>query len=96
MALYMLSLFIFPCNDTCNKDNHSAPVTVEQAQDHHEEENDICSPFCYCACCAVSFIVANVQMPELVVNFPPATYDNYSSNFSSSFSTSFWQPPKLS
>ena len=92
--VYLLTLLVLPCNDTCGSDSHVQPITLEQAQDHHEEENNLCTPFCTCSCCATPVLVGHLQELELnVAEF--ARHSDYSHSFFSSYSHSIWQPPKI-
>ncbi|HEY1045855.1 MAG TPA: DUF6660 family protein [Bacteroidia bacterium] len=92
--VYLLTLLVLPCNDNCGSESHEQPITMEQAQDHHEEENDLCTPFCICSCCATPVLVDQVSDLELNIAEFAGHSDYYHSSFSS-YSHSIWQPPKI-
>jgi hypothetical protein len=67
---------------------------------HHEdsEHNEICSPFCVCACCGNHISTSKVLSTSYEVSFvdlenykPPY----YTTQFSSKFEVSIWQPPQI-
>lgn len=95
-AFYCICLTALPCRDACDSHKHNTPITIEQANNHHQQEHDQCSPFCYCACCSSVAIVtqyvnfcfkesfsAGVNLTAPDDNLPDRCY-------------AIWQPPKLS
>jgi hypothetical protein len=96
LAIYMLTLVFMPCKDTCDSQQHHVITTIESAQEHHEAENDICSPFCTCNCCASFVVIANVV--AITTFFPSIDkgFSIYDTPFYSSIIADHWQPPKLS
>jgi len=101
LSILISALAVMPCSDdiTCEKVN-----TSEQALDspishnHSEDEGDLCTPFCTCACCGCGgFIITTPSfylIGSIVMTPSPSTI--YQSNFISSYYFSFWQPPKIS
>jgi len=96
LAIYMLALVVMPCMDTCDSQHHNTITTIQSAQEHHEAENDICSPFCSCNCCASFIVISSVV--SITTFFPPTDKDFpiYDAPFYSSISADHWQPPKIS
>ena len=96
LAFYMLALIFMPCNDTCDSKVHHGITTIQSAQEHHEAENDICSPFCTCNCCATSVVISTAV--AITTFFPSADKDFlvYDTPFFTSITADHWQPPKLS
>ena len=93
-AFYTLSISVMPCNDV-HDGAKKAVTTFTEAQDHHENHNDICSPFCICSCCQgfvalTPFHPVTISETILVSNF-----SHYSKKFISSAFASIWKPPKL-
>lgn len=82
-----------PCNDV-HEGAKGAVTTTAQAQDHHETDNDVCSPFCICSCC--QGFVALTSFPDVTIAPLSITtnFSFYSEKFFSSASASIWQPPK--
>lgn len=83
-----------PCNDV--HDGVKEPVTtIAQAQDHHQSDNDACSPFCICSCCqGFAALTTAPETASLSVTIS-ANFISYSEKFISSSCASIWQPPKL-
>jgi len=93
LAAYMLLLLALPCHDNCKE--KSCANTVEQSNNAPQNETDICSPFCFCACCATSAIV-HPQSDCSVLNFTVNTiFFDSRPNFISEYIYSIWQPPKI-
>ena len=95
-AIYMLLLTFLPCKDNCDSYSHQAPVTTEQAQDHHQEENDFCSPFCVCSCYSIAIVLVpfdSNQIENIDAGLKMASIDQ---PLISSFFQYIWQPPKIS
>lgn len=96
MAFLVLALSVMPCADAgaAIKDGKTkSAITKTMQQDHND--NDACSPFCHCACCAgfsINHLVASVALTQFNINSPK-----------SSFLPSevievvlpIWQPPKV-
>jgi len=96
MAIYMLSLVLMPCSDNCDTDSHNFPLTIQTAQEHHEQDNDMCSPFCICTCCATSISITQYQTDLFTLAYSPETFPSYEESGYSAFAADFWQPPRLS
>jgi len=96
LAVYMLALLSMPCNDNWNSQQHETPTTFEAAQDHHQEENDLCSPFCFCACCATSITIVAFPNLSIVPQLSIEKFSVFTPSFVSEVNASIWQPPKIS
>lgn len=100
LALYILVLPCLPCTDTseCHKDSTTS-ITVLSGHENHPQENEICNPFCSCACCG-HIVTTNFQPNKIMACriFPQQQlqyfYENVS--LSSDFFGNIWQPPKFS
>jgi hypothetical protein len=95
LAFYLLTLILLPCKDICDARDHVSTMSIEQTHDHHEEKQDLCSPFCVCSCCGTSI----TYFSSVAINFIYwGTGENFSP-FSQSQITDFyytiWQPPKI-
>ena len=89
-------MFVIPCADACENNSHEIKFSLQSAQDHHEEHNDTCSPFCTCSCCAQqitfnNFPTLSFASPQIVL-----TFSFFKQLFISSFLSAIWQPPKIS
>jgi len=96
LATYMFALMLMPCNDTCNSHQHDTPTTIQTAQDHHQEESDICSPFCFCSCCATSMTVQHFPTYDFIPRLSVQDFSLLELAFISNAHASIWQPPKIS
>lgn len=95
LTFYMLHISVLPCSDV-HESHKSAITTVAEAESHHQDHHDICSPFCVCACCQISVVVSAITSPSItpellsLVSHIPSTERFISSGFSF-----IWQPPKI-
>jgi len=96
LAFYMLALIFVPCQDACDSREHQSITTIQSAQEHHEAENDICSPFCTCNCCASYVLVASVATISTFISSDDNSFPSYATPFYSAVAADHWQPPKLS
>ena len=96
LAILILLMAVSPCGDVseidaCGKGAHSHFST---SSSDHEHVEDICTPFCSCACCSIPLSNNVVALNKLSdsdksdvplfqeVPFPPPTL-------------AIWQPPKI-
>jgi hypothetical protein len=86
-----------------NKETSQLYITLEQTEiaDHEDHSNDCddgCSPFCVCSCCSLTMNVPSTIFFSSNLTFNiEENISPFSSNFyPSSFSTSVWHPPKYS
>ncbi|MBC7938093.1 MAG: hypothetical protein H7Y86_22315 [Rhizobacter sp.] len=91
----MLLLSCMPCGDSSDcsvEEKVSVVLNDSDHQDHEDEEN--CTPFCVCACCAAPVFQAQAVIAikkfsqQIVLNIYPEE-----KFFSASFGN-IWQPPK--
>ncbi len=94
LSIYVMILTFMPCADTqiADADCHS---TVQQDQGgEHSEDIEICSPFCFCACCQTLtqtsiYTIAMINIPSVKITTPLLVQNEIES------SISFWRPPKF-
>lgn len=97
LAVYILLLAVYPCSDsmTCADESKLGYTLVDNNDhDHSEAEDDVCSPFCECACCSIqiqqpvqgSISIAAPLMSKTV--FPLLESDVRYCSYA------VWQPPK--
>jgi hypothetical protein len=92
--IYFIALVVMPCSDKENC-NGIYPTQLSQLNHHAEHSDEICSPFCVCACCATHFLV-NDFLPVLnQVSVINTIYTDHNVAQTSSTIVSIWQPPKL-
>jgi len=99
MAFYILVLSVVPCSDVHNVCNDkSTKKELTQNHDHKQDQDDNCSPFCTCACCAASVIAVDfkpfkLKKPTAFSISQKVSIRNFS--FLSNFYGNIWQPPKI-
>lgn len=98
-ALYVLFLAVYPCSDSqTSVDERKTGFAFVDAADyqHATDEQDSCTPFCICSCCAAHIRLA--LTPEIDFS---NLLDNTNLNsfyFERPFlnnSQSVWQPPRI-
>ncbi|TGD59926.1 hypothetical protein E4635_02330 [Flavobacterium humi] len=66
--------------------------------DSHEQNKDMCSPFCICNCCGLQFLSfqpINTYEVPIISTIIKIALPSYKSVLASSFFGSIWQPPQL-
>jgi uncharacterized protein DUF6660 len=96
MAFLVLALSVVPCADiNASITDHAKTEITKSTQQKGDPQQDDCSPFCHCTCCA-SFSVNNhlptVNSPGLLslTDFSSFLPDNLIER-----SLPVWQPPKI-
>ena len=59
-ALYMAVLTVMPCSDADGHDHDSASTEWADQHDHSSDQEDDCSPLCFCQCCHVPVMVTSM------------------------------------
>jgi hypothetical protein len=96
MALLVLALSIVPCADINASANDEANTEITKStQQKGDPQQDDCSPFCHCTCCAsfsINNYTATVNSPDLfsLTGFSSFLPDNLIER-----SLPVWQPPKI-
>ena len=53
LSFYFLALNVVPCSDAEKINDDSQVVTVTDFDGDHDQDRELCSPFCQCRCCPV-------------------------------------------
>lgn len=82
-----------PCGDKedCNEVKHEQ--TSHNTGDHQDE---ICSPFCVCSCCATHFVVEGFHSLSSQIAVINTVYTAHPESETASAVIPIWQPPKIS
>ncbi|WP_420378712.1 DUF6660 family protein [Gilvibacter sp.] len=94
LSIYFLALNVVPCSDTGDMDSDSQTVSVIEFDGDHDDDCELCSPFCNCLCChvhTVDFGFAELEFPPIPMVgkiFTPRD------KFNIEFSPSVFQPPR--
>ncbi|WP_363322671.1 DUF6660 family protein [uncultured Tenacibaculum sp.] len=51
LSFYFLALQVVPCNDDANIVDDSQTISVVDFDGDHDQDCEMCSPFCHCHCC---------------------------------------------
>lgn len=97
-AVYILLLSVYPCsdNDTCADEQKIGITQIDTGSHHHtNSEQDLCTPFCICACCAAHIkltFLANTDLAGVIHNTKVIT--PYIEKQALSNNNHIWQPPR--
>lgn len=100
MAILVLGLCLIPCSDEASVESgettHVQALCTEDAHAPDHAEEDICSPFCNCSCCASNSINYLVHFESAVPELMNKVFASSLSDNISEVSLPIWQPPQLS
>lgn len=101
MALFLSLVIALLSANPCADGRVSTPSKVVIAEQHanHQHNNDLCSPFCSCACCGAQLLNYTPQPVFQVagaVISPSQNVSGYKNRFSASYYVRIWQPPQIS
>jgi len=97
-ATFILLLSCLPCADISALPHIKAKTTWTSSVDQHSNhaDEDACTPFCSCACCATHSVVhAPLYVPLAAVTYANRHALFYTSNEATKILRAIWQPPKL-
>lgn len=94
---YLFLLSVLPCHDSVECSENRAEQF--SGKHDHTSHNELCPPFCTCACCGVQ--IAQLLPPGFMATaFQPEIFSKNASFYTSAFPTgiafAIWQPPKIS
>ena len=100
LVFYLTALSSLTCSDGRSLFYKSLiQAEVVQSSDHPTDNEDTCSPFCYCNCCSVSissFDFKSFEIKPPKTNFISKKIRPSDYSLVSNFYGNIWQPPKLS
>jgi hypothetical protein len=96
LVIYMIALMLLPCSDACSSHQHNIPSNVQTAQDYHQADEDVCSPFCFCSCCATPMTIYHLQTFGFIPHLTVQDFSTIELAFICNAEATIWQPPKLS
>lgn len=94
LSFYVLVLTAIPCVDVPKDNSVNKYELANTSSDHHENDTDLCSPFCTCVCC-VSPILNNSTIQFTYAFIAQKLIVENNNSFVSSLFITIWQPPKL-
>lgn len=95
MAVVVLALSVMPCADKDNFINAGKTEIANTINHQSDPQQDNCSPFCQCACCAgfsVNHFIASIAIVEL---FQSKTQTAFLPGGVLDIALPIWQPPQL-
>ena len=96
-ATYIAALSVVPCTDGYACSDEETAITASINDSHSEEEEDACSPFCVCTCCATHIQLTytyDIAFSNLIQNTELITF--YVEHTLANKASSIWQPPRIS
>lgn len=97
MAFLVLALSLMPCADTDDAANDGNAKT-EVAKSNHQAgipQQDDCSPFCQCSCCAGFCINHSIASVVFTVSYGSKTEIAFLPAGTLDIAFPIWQPPQL-
>ncbi len=95
MALLVLVLGMLPCADA-NEMHSSAKTEISKQSQHKDtQQQDDCSPFCQCTCCAGFFINHPIAFAATLPLFQTERVGSSLSADVLEVALPIWQPPQL-
>ncbi|HNP94351.1 MAG TPA: hypothetical protein PKJ63_01940 [Cyclobacteriaceae bacterium] len=98
-VLYVLFLAVFPCSDSrTSMDEQKGAITfiASEGHNHATGEQDACTPFCICSCCAAQVQLhsgTEISFTNLDHNTPVTS--RYLEKPLLDKTASIWQPPRI-
>lgn len=84
-----------PCNDTVEIEDDSQVVSVIDYDGEHDQDCELCSPFCHCHCCHVHTVDFGITSFEPYQNTISKKYFDHFDSRSKGISLSLFQPPQV-
>ncbi len=93
-AFYFAALAFTPCSDKedCNEVNHEQTAQNQ----NHEHQDEACTPFCVCSCCATHVVNTTFQNQFVIASIEVSSYREIPTSKVQGAVLPIWQPPQLS
>ncbi|WP_084217688.1 DUF6660 family protein [Nonlabens marinus] len=95
LSIYFLALNVVPCSDAANNTDDTQVVTVIDIDGDHDQDCELCSPFCQCHCCHVHTIDFGLMAFEPYQSPISSKIFTSFQNHGKDFLTSLFQPPQV-
>ncbi|PHQ29630.1 hypothetical protein CJ305_08815 [Leeuwenhoekiella nanhaiensis] len=95
LSFYFLALNVVPCSDSANNEIDSQVVTVIDFDGEHDQDCELCSPFCQCHCCHVHTINFGLVAFETLQPAIPNEFFAHFDNLGKDIPHSLLQPPQV-
>jgi hypothetical protein len=93
-SLMITLLSFIPCNDISLNEGRQQQTSFTASHENTGAVNDVCSPFCTCACCTTPPVT---QMHTFVLSAPQSDEFTYAAHIPGNFiqvALPVWQPPQ--
>ncbi|WP_339141138.1 DUF6660 family protein [Croceitalea sp. MTPC5] len=95
LSVYFLALNFVPCSDAGNVSDDSQIASIVDFDGDHDQDCELCSPFCQCHCCHVHTIDFGIaQFAPLPLTIPQNSFAHFDS-VGKDISLSLFQPPRV-
>lgn len=84
-----------PCSDTVNSNDDSQVVSVIDYDGEHDQDCELCSPFCHCHCCHAHTIDFGITSFEPQLDKISKKYFDHLNSRGKRISLSLFQPPQV-
>jgi hypothetical protein len=81
--------------DKHENDRKQTSISLQKEQTPQHQEEDHCSPFCTCNCCAVPMITESSHFDFICFNAIETKFYSFETSDYSFHFASIWQPPKI-
>ncbi|WP_349351058.1 MULTISPECIES: DUF6660 family protein [unclassified Flagellimonas] len=95
LSFYFLALNVVPCGDSGKAKDDAQVVSVMDYDGNHDQDCELCSPFCQCHCChvhTIDFDIAEFQPLQSVISQENFAYFD---SLGKDFALSLYQPPQV-
>ncbi|RKE57277.1 DUF6660 family protein [Sphingobacterium detergens] len=98
LLVVIFALFMVPCGDTSINSSRFGSTENDIVHDHNSNQDDMCTPFCYCSCCGS--LALNTQFVPHKYSILPILFFSQrkvkeTPSFFTAYLNSIWQPPKF-
>lgn len=97
LALIVVVLSCMPCADAIALPLSDLHTEIGKDVSKHNHQEDLCSPFCYCACCSTQVITPH-QFIEIFIHvdcFIKRNYNEFIPTNGIAVFLAIWNPPQL-
>jgi len=95
LSIYFLALNLAPCSDVGNVKDDSQITSVYDFDGDHDQDCELCSPFCQCHCCHVHTVDFGIADFEPLQPAIPQEDFAHVDNLGKDFLHSLFQPPQV-
>ncbi|MEY8021416.1 DUF6660 family protein [Muriicola sp. E247] len=95
LSIYFLALNVLPCSDAGNVNDDSQVVITVDFDGDHDQDCELCSPFCQCHCCHAHTINFGLALFEPLQPLISQANFVHFDRAGKDISLSLFQPPQV-